>query len=103
MMLTFGPFRLDLDGGLWRGRTRISLPPKETALLRLLAESRGRVVSKTEILDQLWPGEDVGEASITRCVRGVRRALREGGRRGGTIETMYGRGYRLSLPVRSVE
>lgn len=103
MALTFAPFRLDPDGNLWRGRTRIPLPPKETALLRLLAEAKGRVISKTEILDQLWPGEDVGEASITRCIRGVRRALREGGRRGGTIETMYGRGYRLALPVRSLE
>jgi DNA-binding winged helix-turn-helix (wHTH) protein len=102
MAFTFAPFRLDPDGNLWRGRTRIPLPPKETALLRLLAEAKGRVISKTEMLDQLWPGEDVGEASITRCVRGVRRALREGGR-GGTVETIYGRGYRLTLPVRSLE
>ncbi len=102
MVLTFAPFRLDPDGNLWRGRTRIPLPPKETALLRLLAEAKGRTISKAEILDQLWPGEDVGEASITRCIRGVRRALREGGRR-GTIETMYRRGYRLALPVRSLE
>lgn len=97
--LEFGPFRLEPDEGLWRHRTRIPLPPKETALLRLLAESRGRVVSKDTILDEVWRGDDVGEASITRCVRGLRGALREGARRGGTIETVYGRGYRLALAV----
>jgi DNA-binding winged helix-turn-helix (wHTH) protein/tetratricopeptide (TPR) repeat protein len=99
--LTFGRLRLEPDDGLWRGRTRIPLPPKETALLRLLAESKGRIVSKTEIFDRVWPGEDVGEASITRCMLGLRRALHEGGRRGGTIETVHGRGYRMAIAVQS--
>lgn len=100
--LEFGDLRLEPDESLWRGPSRVPLPPKEAALLRLLAEARGRVISKDEIFDRIWPGEPVGEASITRCVRGLRVALGEGGRRGGTIETLHGRGYRLASAVRSL-
>lgn len=95
----FGPFRLEPDGLLVRDGKSISLPPKESELLRVLAEAEGRLVSKREIFERLWPCDDVGEASITRCVRGLRRAIEERGRNGGTIETLHGRGYRLAVPV----
>lgn len=55
----------------------------------------GRVVSKAELLDRLWPGEDVSEASLTTCVRGLRVALDDRSRRGGYLETVHGRGYRF--------
>jgi len=99
--VAFGAFRLDPEGQLWRGKSAIPLPPKESALLGLLAEAEGRLLTKRDILDRIWPAQEVGEDSLTRCIRGLRRALGEGGRRGGTIETLHGRGYRLSAPVHS--
>jgi DNA-binding winged helix-turn-helix (wHTH) protein/tetratricopeptide (TPR) repeat protein len=100
--LYFESFQLDPGDRLLREGEHVPLPPKETALLRLLAAAQGRVVSKDEILDRIWPGEQVSETSLTRCVHSLRKLLGERGRRGGSIETVHGRGYRFSLPVERV-
>jgi DNA-binding winged helix-turn-helix (wHTH) protein/tetratricopeptide (TPR) repeat protein len=96
--LRFGRFALDAANQLTRGRESLLLPPKEAALLRLLAEGAGEPVSKSEILDALWTAEDVSDASLTRCVHQLRLALGDR-RRSGAIQTLHGRGYRLTLPV----
>jgi DNA-binding winged helix-turn-helix (wHTH) protein/Flp pilus assembly protein TadD len=95
----FGPYRLTPDGRLLHERKSVALSPKELALLRLFLGSGGRVVPKREILDRLWPQEEVGEASLTTCVHGLRAALGDHGRRGGYLETVHGRGYRFTAPV----
>ena len=99
-VLAFGPFLFDVDDRLFRGGQQILLPPKETQLLRLLAGASGRIVSKDEILDHVWPQELVSENSITRCVHSLRGLLGERRRHGGAIETVQGRGYRFALPIR---
>lgn len=91
----FGPFELRPDGSLLREGRPLDLAPKQRGLLRILAGAGGRVVSKREILDRLWPAEEVSEASLTTCVSGLRLALEDRGRRGGYIETVHGRGYRF--------
>jgi DNA-binding winged helix-turn-helix (wHTH) protein/tetratricopeptide (TPR) repeat protein len=94
-LYSIGPLRLQPDGVLLRGERPVDLPPKQRALLDLLARSAGRLVSKSEILEHLWPDADVSEASVTTCVRGLRLALGDRRRRGGLLETVQGRGYRL--------
>lgn len=96
----FGAFRLEPDGRLLREATSVPIAPKEVALLRLLIGAEGRVVPKQEILDRLWPGEEVAEASLTSCVHGIRLALGDRGRRGRYLETVHGRGYRFTAAVR---
>ncbi len=97
----FGPFDLRPDGTLLREGRPIDLSPKQQGLLAILARAGGRVVSKREILDRLWPEEDVSEASLTTCVRGLRLALGDQTRRGGYLETVHGRGYRFHATVRA--
>lgn len=91
----FGPFALHPDGTLLREGRIVDLPPKQRGLLQVLASAGGRLVSKAELLDRLWPGEDVSEASLTTCVRGLRLALGDRRRQGGYLETVHGRGYRF--------
>ena len=97
----FGPFELRPDGTLLREGRPFDLSPKQRGLLEILANAGGRIVSKQEILDRLWPDEDVSEASLTTCVRGLRIALDDRGRRGGYLETVHGRGYRFHAAARS--
>ena len=53
--------RLDLQGeGLWRGTEAVRLRPKSLAVLRYLVAHPGRVVSKNELLEAVWP--EVGRA-----------------------------------------
>lgn len=98
--VAFGPYRLEPDGRLRRGREDVHLAPKEAALLAALVRTGGGLVSKRELLAAVWPGEKVLEGSLTRCVSAVRTALGDAGRRGRFIETVHGRGYRFVVRVR---
>lgn len=74
---------------------RLDLTPREYSLLVLFARNAGRVVSRSEILNQVWevlrdPGSNVIEVNV----RNLREKL---GPLGSAIETIRGAGYRLSL------
>ena len=46
---SFGNFRLDHDGTIFRGDAQIHLPPKELAALRLLLAHAGQIVSSAQL------------------------------------------------------
>ena len=74
--LTFGPFRLEMtQGRLWRGDQVIPLRPRSLAMLRYLAEHPGRLVTKAEVLQQVWAGTHVTESVLQVSVREIRAAL----------------------------
>ncbi|HET9316731.1 MAG TPA: winged helix-turn-helix domain-containing protein, partial [Vicinamibacteria bacterium] len=59
--LTFGPFQLDPVSGQLRGPSgTVPLTPKAFAVLQHLAANAGRLVSKRQLLDEVWPGLFVG-------------------------------------------
>lgn len=100
MTYHFAPYRLDLARRrLTRNGTEIALEPKVYALLRLLIQHRARIVTRDEIHDALWPDIQVGDGSIDRIVKELRRALQDDGRRQGRIRTHRGVGYRLVANV----
>jgi Tol biopolymer transport system component/DNA-binding winged helix-turn-helix (wHTH) protein len=99
-LATFGPFRLNATQGvLTRGDVPVNLPPKVFALLCLLAEQRGGVVTKSVLMETLWPESYVGESSLTQNIFLLRKSLgqTEDGRE--YVETLSKRGYRLAVPV----
>jgi DNA-binding winged helix-turn-helix (wHTH) protein len=66
-------------------------------LLLLLLDKDGRVVTRQEIVEQLW-GKDVfldTEHGINTAIRKIRTVLREDAERPGFIQTVPGRGYRF--------
>lgn len=73
------------------------LRPKTFELLRLLLANPGRVVSRNEILDAVWPGLFVTDDSITQCVVELRRAM--GDAAAGLLRTVPRRGYLLQAEV----
>jgi TolB-like protein len=75
------------------------LEPQVMDLLVLLATSGGRVVSKTEMIDAVWQGRFIAEASLTRTMADLRRALDDEARHPRYIETIPKRGYRLVASV----
>src|SRR5262245_52996504 len=93
--IAFGPFNLDLDRGLLpRDGAPVPLRPKNWALLRHLVESGGRLVTKSELLDVLWPSTSVNEAALANCISQLRAALEDDPRRPRFIEVAHRRGYR---------
>jgi DNA-binding winged helix-turn-helix (wHTH) protein/tetratricopeptide (TPR) repeat protein len=93
--IAFGRFRLDPRGGLKNGERQVRLTPKALALLCFLAEQQGRVVTKDELFDALWPRKPVGDAALVTCIQELRKALRDNARHPRYIETLHRRGYRF--------
>jgi DNA-binding winged helix-turn-helix (wHTH) protein len=94
-ILCFGEFRLDLNlRSLFHGADKIHVTPKPLATLEYLARSRHRVVSKAELLEQVWGG--VREPStVEQAIRQLRRVLGDDAENARYIETVAGEGYRL--------
>lgn len=98
---SFGDFILQPSRVLFHKTRQINVSPKELAVLVLLLESAGEVVTKEQLIDNVWAGGNVGEESLTRCIYVLRRILQEG-KHQRFIDTVYGKGYRFSLPVTKI-
>lgn len=94
----FGDFLLNSSRVLFHKDKRLSISPKELGVLSLLLESAGELVTKAQIIHEVWYGGNVGEESLTRCIYVLRRILQEEKDR-RYIDTVYGKGYRFTLPV----
>jgi Tol biopolymer transport system component/DNA-binding winged helix-turn-helix (wHTH) protein len=96
----FGPFRLDVDERLLMRDGRMTpLPPKVFDTLLVLVENSGRVVSKDELMQSLWPDTFVEESNLTQNISQLRRALGDGAAGAQYIETIPKRGYRFVAGV----
>jgi DNA-binding winged helix-turn-helix (wHTH) protein len=94
--MTFGPFNLDpVSGHLFRSGTVVPLTPKAFAVLQHLAASPGRLFTKQELLDAIWPGVFVGDAVLKVTIREIRKALGDDAHAPRYIETAHRRGYRF--------
>jgi DNA-binding winged helix-turn-helix (wHTH) protein len=90
----FGEFVLDLDTReLLRGRTPVPLSPKAFQLLALLAESRPKALSKSDLQERLWPGTFVVEKNLTNLVAEIRHALGDDASDPRFVRTVHRFGY----------
>src|SRR3954471_4076641 len=94
--ILFPPFELDLvSGRLLRGSEPVGLGPKAFGVLRHMAERPGRLVSKEELLENVWPGVYVGEHVLKVQIAEIRKVLADTCREPRFIETAHRRGYRF--------
>jgi|KBSMisStandDraft_5_1062788.scaffolds.fasta_scaffold00566_15 DNA-binding winged helix-turn-helix (wHTH) protein/tetratricopeptide (TPR) repeat protein len=94
--IAFGQFRLDLTNEcLWNGTRAISLRPKAFAVLKLLIDNSGQLLTKQQVLDTVWPGTFVGDAVLKDNIRQLREALHDDAGSPAYIETAHRRGYRF--------
>ena len=95
-----GPFRLDTQGDLlFRGSEPVALGRRAVALLRVLVERPGALVSKDALIEAAWPGQTVEESNLTVQIAALRRVFGEEPGRRAWIETLPRRGYRFVGPV----
>src|SRR5215470_11154640 len=98
--VSFAHFRVDLaNEQLWRENQLIPLRRQTFAVLRYLVEHVGQVVSKTVLLEALWPGVYVTDMAPMICIRELRKALGDDARVPQFIETAHRRGYRFIAPL----
>src|SRR5271156_4402741 len=99
----FGPFRMDPEKQvLLREGQLIAVSPKTFETLLVLVRRSREVITKEELLKEIWPDSFVEEANLSQHIFKLRKAL------GDTVEgeryiiTLPGRGYRFAVPVRTI-
>src|SRR5258706_14716421 len=91
----FGPFELQPDKRrLLKDGATISLRPRAFDLLLALVDRAGQLVTKDDLLDQVWPKMVVEEAALHVQVSALRKVLGV-----AAITTVSGRGYQFTVPV----
>ena len=94
MIFNFGDCQLDEGRFELRrdGKLR-AVEPKAFDLILLLVKNRHRVVTKEEVLDAVWAGRIVSEATLSSCVKSARRAIGDNGKEQKYIRTVPRRGF----------
>ena len=99
----FGPFRMDPDKQvLLRDGQLIAVTPKAFETLLVLVRREREVVSKGELLKQVWPDSFVEESNLSQNIFMLRKALGDSAENRQYIVTLPGRGYRFAVPVRTI-
>lgn len=101
--LRFSEFTVDPATGEMAGPAgREQLDPKVMQVLAALARKAGVVVSRDELLEQVWPGVVVGDDVVSRCIYQLRQHLKRASgddRHAALVETLPKRGYRMNCTV----
>jgi DNA-binding winged helix-turn-helix (wHTH) protein len=99
----FGPFSLHIaEQQLFCDGKPLRLTLKAFAVLRILVENSSHLVTKHELMQQVWPNSYVHESNLAQAIAGLRRALGESHqshKAHGYIETVSRRGYRFIAVV----
>jgi DNA-binding winged helix-turn-helix (wHTH) protein/cytochrome c-type biogenesis protein CcmH/NrfG len=104
MRYRFGDF--DADRIAYRVARRgeaLDLTPKLLDLLFHLLDRPGRLVTKEELLDAVWPNANVTENAMAQAISDLREALGDEAAAPTYIRTIARRGYRFIAPVQQVE
>lgn len=94
MRIRFGPFAADLDTRqLTRDGREVHLVPKAFELLVTLVRERPKALSKSALLERLWPDTFVSEGNLSNLIADIRQALGDHASAPAFVRTSHGYGY----------
>ncbi len=100
MKIVFADCELDLEAHvLRRAGAVVPVEPQVFDLLHALAARAGATVTKDELIDAVWEGRIVSDATISARVSAARAAVGDNGRDQSVIRTVSRRGFRLVAEV----
>ena len=100
MLYVFGDYTLDTQAyALSRAGALVHVRPKVFQVLAYLLAHRDRVVSKRELMEQVWPGQSVSDETLDSCIALARRAVGDSARGQAVIQTRHGYGHRFVAAV----
>src|SRR5215469_920841 len=98
-VVSFGPFNLVAsERHLTKGGTPVELGARSLDILIALLSKPNEVISKKDLLAQVWPDVVVEEGSLRFHIAGLRKALGDGKNGARYITTLAGRGYCFVAP-----
>jgi adenylate cyclase len=101
LLYRFEDYALDTERRELRyGNQLVAIEPKVFDLLAFVIENRRRVVSRDDLIAQVWDGRIVSESALARCIYGARSAIGDNGEAQRLIKTIQRKGLRFVGPVR---
>src|SRR5215471_9275878 len=100
----FGVFEADLAAGeLRKNGVRVRLQEQPFQVLALLLENAGKVVTRDELRQSVWPADTFVDFdhSLNTAVNKIREALGDSASSPRYVETLARRGYRFIAPTTS--
>jgi DNA-binding winged helix-turn-helix (wHTH) protein len=99
-MYVFADVELDPDRyEIRRQGSAVRVEPQVFDVLAYLVAQGDRLVTKEELLDNVWGDRFVSESALTSRIKAARRAVGDDGQAQRVIATVHGRGYRMLAPV----
>jgi TolB-like protein/Flp pilus assembly protein TadD len=96
----FANFEIDVARQeLRRGSDRVPVEPQVFDLLVYLVRNRNRIVSREELIDVVWKGRAISEATLSSRVSAVRRVIGDNGNDQLLVRTHHKRGFRFVADV----
>lgn len=94
----FGDFELNPNRGtLLKNGEEVPLRRQCFEVLQHLVQHPGTLVTKQQLMDEIWPDVVVTESSLPQCIFSIRKALDDGGKT--IVRSIPRGGYRFDLPV----
>jgi len=90
-------------GIIRRGDVEVSPEPQTWRVLIALAERDGGLVTRDDLVDEVWDGRAVSDDPINRAIREVRKCFGDSAKESTYVQTLHKRGYRLLQPVQLPE
>lgn len=104
MRYSFEEFGIDVSRyELRRAGAIVPVEPLVFDLIVFLTRNANRVVTRDEIIDAVWQGRVVSDATVASCVKSARKALGDSGDSQTYIRTVRGRGFELCAQVSNAE
>lgn len=101
MRFSFADYVLDTDSyALTRDGAAVQVEPQVFDLLALLAANAGKLVTRDRLVEEIWNGRVVSEATIAARINAARRAVGDDGKAQAVIRTIPRRGLEMIVPVR---
>ncbi|SDM29337.1 Tetratricopeptide repeat-containing protein [Modicisalibacter muralis] len=100
MILRFDAFELDMERYELRQHGAVKrIEPMVFDLLVFFARHPHRVFTRDELIDTVWTGRFVSDATVASCVKSARKALGDSGATQTYLQTVRGRGFRFACDI----
>jgi DNA-binding winged helix-turn-helix (wHTH) protein len=96
MRYQFDEFEVDIENfALLKDGKYCPVEPLVFDLIAFLSRNTGRVITRDEIIDHVWKGRIVSDATVASCIKSARKALDDSGSEQKYIQTIRGRGIQF--------
>ena len=100
----FDSFIVDCENQkLYKDRLPTQIQRKLYDILLLFIENAGNLVTREQLIENVWEGKEIDERNLTQHIYNLRRLLGDNPRSPSFILTIPGKGYTFSYPVRQLD